>query len=142
MTWSLALAVLVVLAWAAWVDLRTREVPNWIPLSLTVVAACAVAFGWTSRSWSDLAVGSLIGFSVPAVLYFLGAMGGGDVKLLGALGALLGPVGTLNALVWIGLAGGALAIVSLCRKQREYAYVPAIAVGLLLHLIGFVGFRT
>jgi prepilin peptidase CpaA len=126
--------VFLIVVTAAVIDLRHREVPHWIPLSLLALAVVATALGWTGTSWSQLAFGALLGFALPAALFCLGGLGGGDVKLLAALGALLGPWGWIQAVIWIGLAGGVLALVSLWRRQREYAYVPAIAIGLVIHL--------
>jgi prepilin peptidase CpaA len=44
-------------------------------------------------------------------LFLVGGMGAGDVKLLAAFGAWLGPTGTLWAVLWTALAGGVLALV-------------------------------
>jgi hypothetical protein len=50
-----------------------------------------------------------------------------------ALGAVLGPLGLVQALFWIALAGGVLAVFAAARGQRDYAYVPAITAGVLVH---------
>lgn len=136
MNWFIASSALVLVIAAAIMDLRTREISDWIPASLFLLAIVAKAFDWTESTWIDLLLGCLLGFVAPCLLYSVGAMGGGDVKVLAAVGALLGPWGMMHAFVWIGLAGGLLAIVSLVRRQREYAYVPAIAAGLLAHFFG------
>lgn len=62
-------------------------------------------------------------------------LGGGDVKVIAAVGALLGPVGLLIVLFWMAIAGGILALIAMLRGQRDYAYVPAIAAGYLAYLI-------
>jgi Flp pilus assembly protein protease CpaA len=74
-----------------------------------------------------------LGFALTAVLFWLGGIGGGDVKLVTALGAWLGPWGLLQALFWIALAGGVLAAVAKWRRQPDFAYVPAILAGLAIH---------
>lgn len=105
---SVALAIAAVAA--AW-DLKTRRLPN----VLTFGAALAgVVFHTATAGWNGLGL-ALAGWVVGAAIFFpvfaLGAMGAGDVKLLGALGAWLGPA----AVVWVGLytaiAGGVLALV-------------------------------
>lgn len=65
--------------------------------------------------------------------------GGGDAKLIAAVGALLGPVGLLFALFWTAVAGGVLALIAMVRGQRDYAYGPAIALGYLAYLVWPVG---
>ena len=53
-------------------------------------------------------------FGVP--FFMLGAMGGGDVKLLAAVGAFLGPKDMIGACLLIGLLGGVLALVEAVRR--------------------------
>lgn len=128
-------SMLSLLAVATLTDLRKREVPDWIPLVLLGLAIVAAVLGWTETTGWQLAAGMTIGFFLPAVLFYLGGLGGGDVKLLAAIGALLGPWGWVQAMVWVGLMGGVLALVSLMRRQRAYAYVPAIAAGVTIHCL-------
>jgi prepilin peptidase CpaA len=115
-------------------DLRRREVPDAVPLALLSWAVAARALGWTEIGWFALVAGLVLGLATSAIFYALGALGGGDVKLLAALGAVLGPVALASVLFWMALAGGALALVSAIRGEREFAYVPAIAVGLCVQL--------
>ena len=51
-------------------------------------------------------------------LFALGGMGGGDVKLLAAIGTWLGPFGALQATLWASITGGVLAIVVGIAGQR------------------------
>jgi prepilin peptidase CpaA len=80
------------LTWAAAVDLRARHIPNWITFSL-ILAGFAQSFTWvrTVGGPADALLGFLTGFGLTLILYLLGGMGGGDVKLLAGLGAWLGP---------------------------------------------------
>jgi prepilin peptidase CpaA len=120
---------------AAIFDLRKREIPNWIAASLVACAFLCTAAGWSDVTWGRLALGALIGLAVTAPLYALGGFGGGDVKLVVALGVALGPAPLLAALFWVAVCGGALAVVALLRGRRDLAYSPAIALGLLLYWI-------
>jgi prepilin peptidase CpaA len=91
-------------------DMRTRRIPN----ALTLCAAvCGVAFhfaagGLAAAGWS------LAGWGLGALLFFpwfaLGGMGAGDVKLLAALGAWLGPDSVLWVALYAAIAGGGLAL--------------------------------
>jgi prepilin peptidase CpaA len=75
---------------AAITDWRTGEIPNW--LNLPVVAGAPLVFlaidGWQGAVRSI--VGALGCGLVPYVLFRRDALGGGDVKLLAALGAVAG----------------------------------------------------
>jgi prepilin peptidase CpaA len=115
-------------------DLRSREVPDWISLTLVGWAILATAFRWHDVGWLSLLGGLLIGFALTTFIYALGGMQGGDVKLTAALGAALGHATLLPVLFWIALAGGVLAVVALLRGKRDLAYVPAIALGLVTYV--------
>lgn len=81
---------LCVAAVAAFCDWQRGEIPNWLTLPALLLAPLAygLAFG-IEYALHSLAAALLAGL-VPYLLFRRGAMGGGDVKLLGALGAVLG----------------------------------------------------
>jgi len=65
------------------------------------------------NSWNGLIFaffGLLVGMGLLMLPYLLGGMGGGDVKFLGALGAMLGSYSVLNIFLYTTLVGGAIAI--------------------------------
>lgn len=94
------IAALVVTAIAAVFDWRKGEIPNWVTLgslALGLVGHAATGFlaGGLKGSGAELLrafVGAVACSLVPLLLYKLGALGGGDLKLLAGLGALLGPM--------------------------------------------------
>jgi prepilin peptidase CpaA len=116
-------------------DLRQRQVPDWIGAALVVCAVAAIAAGFTDVTWAGLALGAGLGLALTLPLYFAGGFGGGDVKLVIALGAALGPLALLSALFWVALSGGLLALIAVIRGRRDLAYVPAIAMGLLVYFV-------
>ncbi|HEV3338821.1 MAG TPA: prepilin peptidase [Pirellulales bacterium] len=120
---------------AVFYDLRRREVPDWIGASLVVCAVTAIAAGLTNVTWAGLAIGAALGLALTLPLYALDGFGGGDVKLVVALGAALGPLALLSALFWVAVAGGVLALLAAIRGRRDLAYVPAIALGLLVYWV-------
>src|SRR5262245_29223093 len=91
-------------------DLRTRRIPN--ALTLSAIAA-AIAFhgltdGLSGSAWSlgGCFLGALLFFPV----FALRGMGGGDVKLLAAVGGWLGPSQVVTAALLTSAAGGVLAV--------------------------------
>lgn len=90
--------------------MRTWRIPN----AITVTAAAAgLIFHGATAGFSGIRLSILgmgVGLGLLMIPYLLGGMGGGDVKLLGALGAWLGPKGILFATLYSGLAGGLLAL--------------------------------
>jgi prepilin peptidase CpaA len=112
-------------AWAIREDLLFHRIPNRLTGSLLCVGlALQFAFG----GWSGLgnaALGALIGLGVLLPLHLLRAMGAGDVKLLAALGSLLGPHWTLVAGVFTLIGGAVLAIGYVMVGALRAAALPA-----------------
>jgi prepilin peptidase CpaA len=130
---------LVLLLFASACDLRTREIPDWISAFLVASAVVAATFGIAGLAWWMVATGGLLGLLVGVMLWQFGRLGGGDAKLVAAMGTLLGPLGLLFLLFWMAIAGGLLALIAAARGQRDYAYGPAIAAGYLGYLIWPLG---
>jgi Flp pilus assembly protein protease CpaA len=122
---------LMLLLVATVIDLRRREIPDWVAIALFVVAAASRLMSWTSEGWLSLALGSVLAFALSLLLFWRGAMGGGDAKVLTALGAVLGPGQFMSMFFYVALAGGLLALAAIVRGKREIAYAPAIALGFL-----------
>lgn len=111
------LAVIFALA-AGLSDLRTRRIPNrlTVPALLIGLGVNAVAGGWHGfmQGLEGAAIG--LGLLLPVVL--LRGLGAGDWKLMGALGAFVGPNKTVEILlVSVFLAGG-WGVVEMVRQRR------------------------
>ena len=115
-------------------DVRYRRIPNEIVV-ITLVAG--VIINSAIGSWTGM-LGSVEGFALAFVPMFLlhlfGAMGAGDVKLSGAVGAVLGVKLVPLALIIIVMMGAVLAIYSMIRSGRVFSTlhgVLRIFVGLI-----------
>jgi prepilin peptidase CpaA len=101
---------LIVLAVATFTDLRSRRIPNWLVLPFMVagIGVSGWLHGWSGigQSLSGLGLGALL----LGVLWWLGGMGMGDLKLCAAIGAWIGPMQLLFALVITSMAGGIMAL--------------------------------
>jgi prepilin peptidase CpaA len=131
---------LVLLIAATVCDLRKREIPDALPLTLFLWSLFAVAAGWSQVTWLNWGGGVAAGFVIGAVFFALGALGGGDVKLLGGVGGVVGVSGLASMLFWMALAGGVLGVIAKCRGQKELAYGPALLAGFLIHSVYSGGF--
>ncbi len=104
-------------------DIKTRRVPNYLTLG---VAAGALVFHTTTggvSGFGESVGGWLTGVALFLPWFALGGMGAGDVKLLAALGAWLGPMGALWAAIYASVAGGLLALtVTLARGYTRQAF--------------------
>ncbi|HUG46514.1 MAG TPA: prepilin peptidase [Sphingomicrobium sp.] len=130
-----ALASLLVVA--AVIDVRSFTISNKLNLA---VAMLAPAFWWSSGlapSGAAIQIGVAAGvFALLATAFYIGMMGGGDVKLAAALALWFPPQATLHFLVWMSVAGGVLTLFVLAaHKLRsrpgspEVPYGVAIAIG-------------
>jgi len=102
-------AVGVALVACVW-DLHSRRIPNLLTFG---AASAALIVSTSATGWSGLGSsmgGWLLATALWLPLYALGGMGAGDVKLLAAIGAWLGPVNVFHAAVYAGIAGGILAV--------------------------------
>jgi prepilin peptidase CpaA len=106
---------------AVWHDLRTYRIPNAIVFCGTAVAlvlhsALPPGSGFLGAApggigFASALGGLIVGLAVFMPLYLIRAAGAGDVKLMGMVGAFLGPVHAFGAAVASGIAGVVLAIV-------------------------------
>ena len=103
------LAVLACLLWAAIADVRWREIPDAVPLALLVLYAVPALGGAAAGVWWGALLVAGAVFAGGAGLFALGALGGGDVKLLAATALWAGPLGTPVFLAVTAVAGGVLA---------------------------------
>jgi prepilin peptidase CpaA len=104
---------------AAVYDARFRRIPNWLNLSgvLAGVALNTFMFPGLSGLWLSLK-GLGLGFGVYLLLHLLRAMGAGDVKLMAAVGAIVGPGDWFGIFLITAVIGGFLSIVVSLVKGR------------------------
>jgi prepilin peptidase CpaA len=100
---------------AAWWDVKEGRLPNAI-----TVTGLAAAFILRAPLGVDSLLqgvgGFALAFGVSAVLYALRAIGGGDVKLMAAVGAFLGSAEIMGALALIAVLGAGYALLSVTWK--------------------------
>jgi prepilin peptidase CpaA len=147
------------------IDMRTRRVPNALTGSVAALGLLLAVLHVTAVSPLAALGGIVVGLVVMLPGHLIGATGAGDVKLLAALGTMLGPKGALMAFVYTAIAGGALALLVALGRGRlrstiertaifvhthganiediegvtsnnRFAYAPAIAIGALVAALG------
>jgi prepilin peptidase CpaA len=137
----LLLALVALLLSAGIEDVRTREIANWKNAAIALLAPLWwVASGLTL--WPGVAIQlavAVLVFGLFVTAFWMGQMGGGDVKMIGALALWLPPSALLWMLVLMSLLGGALTLLmvadKLLRKKKQLPDIPygvAIALAALL----------
>jgi prepilin peptidase CpaA len=113
-----ATVVIVAAVVAAAIDVRTGRIPNALTAGTALVGLTLATLGLTDTTLPLAVVGGVLGFALmlPGRLY--GGTGGGDVKLMAALGTVLGPQQIVVAFLVGAVAGGALALAHAWRRGR------------------------
>jgi len=148
---------------AVFTDVRTRRIPNWLTGAIAG-AAFGLAFGGGPVTPLRALLGLVVGLALMLPGHIIGATGAGDVKLMAAVGAVVGPDVIFRVFLYSAVAGGVLAVVVALRRGRfnatlrattnlvtqpvhakraieaadranRFAYGPAIAVGTFFSLV-------
>jgi prepilin peptidase CpaA len=144
-------------------DIRTRRIPNWLTAGMAA-AGFGIAVGGGAVTPMQATLGMFVGLLLMLPGHVIGATGAGDVKLMAAVGAVVGSGSILRVFLYTAIAGGALAIFVALRRGRlqqtmfdttrlvtapadarvaieassranRFAYGPAIAAGTMISLV-------
>lgn len=144
---GIAIALSGLLIAAAWQDLRTLHIANGLSIAIATLFIGWAVFGLIAGSytWQAFGLSIVCGaclFVVGAAAFAGGIVGGGDVKLLAAVGLFAGPGWIVDLLLVTALVGGALGVAVLAGApigpaatagevalRRRLPYGPAIAMG-------------
>lgn len=124
----------------AWIDVRHRLIPNRI-LYPAMISALALSPLWPDRGPIEALIGCTGAFAIGLLISEVahGGLGGGDVKMLGLSGALVGAPAVLSAVLITALAGGVVAAALLLSgrigREESLSYGPFIAFGTLIVLL-------
>ena len=128
--YGLLAALAIALLTAAFTDLRSRHIGNWLNAAIAITAPL---YWWASglSLWPGVAFQlgvAAVTFAVLAGLFALRAMGGGDVKLLTALALWIEPMPFLRLLIMMALLGGVLTVVfgawHIARRRKDRLAIP------------------
>ena len=99
-------------------DFRARKIPNWLtyPAVPLAILLHVLADGWHGARLSLLGAALGLGLLLPFVL--LRSLGGGDWKLVGALGAFFGYSRLWEVLLYTLLINAVLAVITIISKKR------------------------
>jgi prepilin peptidase CpaA len=129
---------------AAFYDWRTGQIPNWLTFPILVLGPIFhVSRYLIAKQTMETALqeggfsvgGAAVCAVVPLILFRQGAIGGGDVKLMAALGALLEPMVGVEAQMYGFFAGAILAPARLAYEGKLFSTIKnSLTIGANLFL--------
>lgn len=126
---------------SAYFDVKSKRIPNIITLPAIITGfSLHIVFDGLNGFWFSTQ-GSLLGFGIFIIPFILGGMGGGDVKLMAAIGALKGWRFVLLTTIYSGLAGGVIVIIILIRQKRFLISLKRVLAIILKPLIFILTFN-
>ena len=108
---------------AAYIDLRTRRIPNWLTVGMLAAGLVVNVWELGAAGFGVALAGCALGLVLLLPFYVVGGMGAGDVKLLGAVGALVGPQTLVSVAIYGALVGGTMSLVALAARG---SLIPAV----------------
>ncbi|SEM94119.1 prepilin peptidase CpaA [Mesobacillus persicus] len=100
-------------------DIKSRKILNIITLPTIIFGIIFNIYTGGVEGFFISGKGLLVGLGLLLIPYLLGGMGAGDVKLLTAIGALMGSSFVFYSFIYSALIGGAIALVLIC-KQKDF----------------------
>ena len=112
-------------------DIRSMKIPNWLTLPVTAIGVAAhfIWGGWQGVLFS--LAGFAAGFGMLFLMYVIGAVGAGDVKLFGGIGAWTGFTFGIHVIVYSILYAGLIGLVILLFRRDAAKRVRTMAFNLL-----------
>jgi prepilin peptidase CpaA len=109
------------MAVAAVIDWRQRRIPNWVTFSIILSGLVQSVTGHAATTPLDSVLGLLAGTGLTVLMYAIGALGGGDVKLLAGVGAWFGPQAVLVLFCVEAIIGAILALAQAAAQGKVRA---------------------
>ena len=115
---AIAVLLLALVIGAAAYDIPYRRIPNWITAAgvLVGVALNAFLYGWPGVQTS--LAGLAVGFGAYFILYAMRAIGAGDVKLMAAIGAMVGWQDWVGIFIVTAILGGFASMALIAKRGR------------------------
>ncbi len=113
---------------AAAIDWRQRRIPNWLTFLMMLSGIAGSFLANAVASPGQAGFGMVVGFAIPFVLFAMGALGGGDVKLLAGVGAWLGPILVVKIFLAAAIVGMVIVLVQSAKQKRLSALFRNSAV--------------
>ncbi len=99
-------------------DLKIKKIPNWLTFSMMFSGLILNSYYGGMNGFEQSFFGLILGIASLYLPFALGGVGGGDVKLLGAIGSLLGTILIFKIILVSAIFGGIFSLFFIIGKKR------------------------
>jgi prepilin peptidase CpaA len=137
------LPMLLLLAFAGISDFRTRRIPNWLCAAIAAGGLIASCFDGSRVGPGAASLGLLLGLAIMLPQFAMNALRGGDVKLMAAIGAWVGPTAIVLIFAVQALVGMVMVLVQ-CAWQGRLTSLFRNSAVLAIHAahVGDLGLKS
>ena len=140
LSWALPGVLALLLVSAGIEDARTREIANWKNATVALLAP----LWWVTAGLNPVTQGGIavLVFGLFCIAFHFGQMGGGDVKLIGALALWLPPTPLMAMLLVMSIVGGVVTLLIVIEhKIKKNKGVIEIPYGVAIAIAGLISLR-
>jgi len=116
----LIILLLSILSISAIIDFRTQKIPNLITFPTVIIALLYHFFIHGIDGLIFSALGLATGIGLLIIPYILGVSGAGDAKLMGVVGAIIGPKSVFVAFLLTAIVGGIYAVILILLNKKQF----------------------
>ena len=127
--------LIVLLTLSVITDIKWKKIPNALTFPVMIFGLMAHGFKSGVSGLIYSIEGLLLGIALLILFYIMGMMGAGDVKLLGAVGSILGSAGVFKAFLFTAIVGGSYALVLLAYNGHLAGFIKRFALSVKLSLM-------
>ncbi len=114
---------------AVYTDIKYGIIPNWLtfPAMATALAIHSLLEGWTGLGYASQ--GEALGLGLLLIPFLMGGMGAGDVKLMAALGGIIGPSLVFDTFIFSAIMGGFVGVLIIVRSHGWWGLLGTVMAG-------------
>lgn len=107
---------------SVYTDIRSRKILNKVTLPAILIGLIyhSIISGFNGFTFSGL--GLLVGIGLLFIPFAMGGMGAGDVKLMGAIGALMGSSFVFTTFLYTAIIGGLISLYIMIRRKELLSF--------------------
>jgi prepilin peptidase CpaA len=113
-------------------DVKSLRIPNWLTIGAAITGLGLQGLLGGLPGLGDAGFGLIVGFAVMLLLHAVGAVGAGDVKLFGAIGALSNAAFALSAVSYSIVFAACIGLLIIISRRQLAATIKQTALSVTL----------